>query len=205
LEHRLVMMTIFAEDLLKSLSRESKEGSGIAVDIGITKLPYFIDKCAAITSSGIYQSDPSQTGEPPIEQVHLIGYDTLVRLLDTKYYPLQHTLAPLNGLFQHHRLRVTYRQADDWGSREEQDAYLRSLKEGKMADKGGRREWADKIVMVAGKQAGEQAISSTRVREAVEEKDEERVREFCTAGVARYILEEGVYPREEGGGEGGAL
>lgn len=68
-----------------------------------------------------------------------------------------------------------------------------------MADKGGRREWADKIVMAAGKQAGDQAISSTGVRKAVEEKDEGRVKELCTEGVARYILEEGVYSREEGG------
>ncbi|MCJ1246089.1 hypothetical protein MMC30_003293 [Trapelia coarctata] len=199
LGHRLAMMTIFAEDLLKSLSKGGKEEGSIAVDIGITKLPYFIDKCAAITSSGIHKPNPPQTGEAPIEQVHLIGYDTLIRLLDTKYYPPHHTLAPLQGLFQHHRLRVTYRQADNFGSREEQDAYLRSLKEGKMEDKGGRREWADKIAMVAGKQAGDQAISSTRVRKAVEEGDEGLVGELCTEGVARYILEEGVYPKEEEG------
>jgi len=197
LEHRLAMMTIFAEDLLRSLSKERKEAGSITVDIGITKLPYFIDKSAAITSSGIYQPDPSQTGEASIEQVHLIGYDTLIRLLDTKYYPPQQTLEPLQGLFQRHRLRVTYRQADNLGSREEQDAYLRGLKEGKMEYKGGRREWAGKIVMVAGKQAGDQAVSSTRVREAAEEGDKRLVRELCTEGVARYILEEGPYPREE--------
>lgn len=68
-----------------------------------------------------------------------------------------------------------------------------------MEDKGGRREWADKIVMVAGKQVGDQAISSTRVRKAAEERDEELVGELCTEGVARYILDEGVYPKEEGG------
>ena len=169
----------------------------MAVDIGITKLPYFIDKSAAITSSGIYQPDPSQTGEQPMEQVHLVGYDTLIRLLDTKYYPPKHTLEPLDGLFDHHRLRVTYRQADNFGSREEQDAYLRGLKEGKMEDKGGRREWAEKIEMVAGKPVGDQAVSSTRVRKAVEAGDRELVKELCTQGVGRYILEEGPYAKEE--------
>ncbi|MCJ1473125.1 hypothetical protein MMC13_001776 [Lambiella insularis] len=195
-EHRLVMMTIFAEDLLHSLSSKTKEESNIAVDIGITKHPFFIDKCSAIASSGIYQAEPSTTHETPIEQVHLVGFDTLIRLLDSKYYPPSHTLAPLQSLFEHHRLRVTYRADDDWGGRSEQDTYLQDLRDGKREDEGGRREWAEKIQLVEGRRAGEKAISSTRIRNAVQGEDVKLIHELCTEGVADYVLDEKLYTSE---------
>ncbi|MCJ1388838.1 hypothetical protein MMC18_001688 [Xylographa bjoerkii] len=196
-EHRLVMMTIFAEDLLRSLPAKSIDGGSIAVDIAVTKHPYFIDKSRAITSSGIYQPDPSKSGEVPIEQVHLVGFDTLIRLLNSKYYPPSHTLSPLQGMFEHHRLRVTYRGDDDWGGQEEQDAYLQDLKDGKREHEGGKREWADSIQMAAGKKAGERVVSSTKVREAAQGGDADSLKKLCTEGVANYVLQEKLYTDQD--------
>ncbi|MCJ1403485.1 hypothetical protein MMC11_006708 [Xylographa trunciseda] len=196
-EHRLVMMTIFAEDLLRSLPTKSTKDGSVAVDIAITKYPYFIDKSRAITSSGIYQPDPSKSGDAPIEQVHLVGFDTFIRLLNSKYYPPSHTLAPLQDMFEHHRLRVTYRGDDDWGGREEQDAYLQDLKDGKREHEGGEREWADRIQMVEGKKAGERVVSSTKARKAAQDGDEESLRDLCTAGVADYVHQENLYTEED--------
>ncbi|MCJ1410694.1 hypothetical protein MMC19_004780 [Ptychographa xylographoides] len=194
-EHRLAMMTLFAEDLIESLSPTATDGSSVAVDIGITKHPIFIDKCSAITSSGTYQEDPSRTGQVPIEQVHLVGYDTLIRLLNPKYYPSTKDLSPLQGLFQHHRFRVTYRADDGWGGRQEQDKYLQDLSDGKREPEGGQKSWADKITMVEGSNAGEKAISSTRIRDALQNGDSQRniVNELCTERVAGYLLEEMPY------------
>ncbi|MCJ1380575.1 hypothetical protein MMC17_003683 [Xylographa soralifera] len=196
-EHRLVMMALFAEDLLRSLPAKSAKDGSIAVDIAITKHPYFIDKSKAITASGIYQPDPSISGEAPIEQVHLIGFDTFIRLLNSKYYPPSHTLTPLQEMFEHHRLRVTYRGDDESGDREEQDSYLMDLKDGKREHEGGKREWANSILMVEGKKAGERVISSTKVRKAAQDRDADSLKELCTEGVANYVLEEKLYTKQD--------
>ena len=196
-EHRLIMMTLFAEDLLRSLPVKSAKDGNVAVDIAITKHPYFIDKSNAITASGVYQPDPSKSGEAPIEQVHLVGFDTFIRLLNSKYYPPSHTLTPLRDMFEHHRLRVTYRGDDEWGDREDQDAYLQDLKDGKRDHEGGRKEWAERIQMVEGKKAGERVVSSTKVRKAAQDGDADLLKELCTEGVANYVLREKLYTEQE--------
>ena len=191
------MMTVFAEDLLKTLPAEAKRDDAIAVDIGVTKLPYFMDKSAAIISSGIYQPDRKTHEEEPIEQVHLVGFDTLIRIFNPKYYPPTHTLAPLEPLFRHHRLRVTYRDDQDLGGKQEQDTYLQDIRDGKRGDEGGKREWTDKIEMVEGRGEGEEAISSTKIREAVAKHDVQGVKRLCTEGVANWVLEEGLYTEQD--------
>ena len=187
------MMTLFAEDLLRSLPAKTARDGGVAVDIAITIHPYFTDKSKAITASGIYQPDLATSGEAPIEQVHLVGFDTFIRLLNSKYYPPTHTLTPLQDMFEHHRLRVTYRGDDEWGGWKEQDAYLQDLKDGKREHEGGKNEWADRIQMVEGKKAGERVVSSTKVRKAAQDGDADSLKELCTESVANYALEEKLY------------
>ncbi|PVH84493.1 Nucleotidylyl transferase [Cadophora sp. DSE1049] len=190
-EERLAMMEIFAQDLLarsKSTSTPAPEQSEVGIDIAVTTLPYFADKYPHISPSEVYPL-------PETEQVHLIGYDTLVRLLDTKYYPPSHTLKPIQPFLEKHRLRVTYRADDEWGDREAQDRYLRELGEGKREDVGGLREWVTekRIVMVEGSKEGEEVVSSTKVRNAVAKGDEEALGKLVTTGVKEWILREGLY------------
>lgn len=187
------MMQIFASDLLSSIRKsfqsiDKQDSAGeIGVDIGVTKLPYFIDKAKAIDESGEYEA-----GTP---QVHLTGFDTLIRILDPKYYPPTHTLEPLEPFLARHRLRVTYRTDDQWGARAAQDEYLAELGEGKREKEGGKREWVTegRIEMVEGRREGEEVVSSTRVREAVGNGDEALLKKLVTDGVADWILEEGLY------------
>jgi nicotinamide-nucleotide adenylyltransferase len=159
----------------------------LGVDIGITKNPYFADKALSISTSTQYP--------PSTPQIHLLGYDTLTRLLSTKYYPPTHTLAPLAPFLSQHRLLVTYRADDEWGEREEQDAYLRGIVEGKREAEGAKREWVTdgRIRMVEGRRKGEEAVSSTRVREAVRSGDSEALGRLVTRGVAEWVLGEGLY------------
>ncbi|KAL2073264.1 hypothetical protein VTL71DRAFT_10588 [Oculimacula yallundae] len=190
-EERLAMMEIFAADLLakhKSSTKSQSQQSELGIDIGVTTLPYFADKYPHISPSEAYPL-------PETEQVHLIGYDTLVRLLDTKYYPPSHTLKPIQPFLKEHRLRVSYRADDEWGDREAQDGYVRDLREGKREDVGGLREWVaeKRIEMVEGRKEGEDVVSSTKVRNAVKEGDEVALSKLVTAGVKEWILREELY------------
>lgn len=161
----------------------------MAVDVGVTTEPYFHDKAAAIDESKIY--------DPPPEQVYLTGFDTLIRLLNPKYYPPEHTLAPLEPFLRRHRVRVTYRTGADWGEREVQGRYLRDLKEGRREHEGGKREWADRFELVEGRADGEEVVSSTRVRDAIKKGDKEALRGLVTEGVGEWIMQEKSYTEAE--------
>jgi nicotinamide-nucleotide adenylyltransferase len=193
-DQRLLMMQIFASDLLSTLSKSnppsSSNESPIGIDIGVTKLPYFIDKAVAISQSDAYP--PSAT------QVHLTGFDTLIRILDPKYYPPEKKLGALDGFLAQHRLRVAYRAGDKWGGKAAQDEYLQALGRGEREKDGAKREWVSegRIVMCEGQEEGEGAVSSTRVREAVKNGDRELLSKLVTSGVAEWILEEGLYSEE---------
>ncbi|KAL8770309.1 MAG: hypothetical protein Q9209_003945 [Squamulea sp. 1 TL-2023] len=191
-EQRLAMMTILARDILS----QSCGVEDLAVDIGITKHPYYHDKAIVIEESKYY-IDPA-TGEQP-QQVHLLGFDSLVRLLNTKYYPPAHTFAPLSALFGRHRVRVTRRMedGDKYGTVEEQDRVREGLKRGEREVEGGKKEWAERIEMVEGE--GE-AVSSTRVREGVGKADWGLVERLVGKGVREYIQEERFYSGEDEGG-----
>ncbi|KAI9930887.1 hypothetical protein MW887_010538 [Aspergillus wentii] len=157
-EDRLIMMELFARDLLSYMKTTAPSQPAPQIDIGVTKMPYFIGKAAEIDSAGVYPKS--------LEQVHLTGYDTLIRIFDTKYYPPEQTLHPLQPFISQHRLRVTMRPNDEWGNKEEQEAFLLNLAQGGREHEGGKREWAERIQFVEGKKPGERPVSSTLAREA---------------------------------------
>ena len=178
------MMEIFASSLL---SETEQKIEGLGIDIGVTKLPYFADKSKSIEESGLY---PGST-----QQVHLLGYDTLTRLLSTRYYPPTYTLQPLHSFLEKHRLLVTYRADDDWGTRAEQDEYLEDIENGRRGEDGAKKEWVSegRIRMVEGRKEGEEIISSTRVREAAKKGDREALEKLVTKGVGDWVLGERLY------------
>ncbi|KAL8715313.1 MAG: hypothetical protein Q9225_006420 [Loekoesia sp. 1 TL-2023] len=190
-EQRLAMMRLFARNIQTQYSTENQQESAdvLAVDVGITKKPYFHDKAISIEESGFYTDE--KTGKEP-QQVHLLGFDSLIRLLDTKYYPPEHTLGPVNALFERHRIRVTRRTEDDdkWGSNEEQDRYWEALARGDREKEGGRKEWAERIEMV--EREGE-SVSSTRVRESAGKDEWENVEKLVGHGIREWIEREGLY------------
>lgn len=65
---------------------------------------------------------------------------------------------------------------------------------------GGRREWAERIELVEGRREADELVSSTRVRGAVREGEGGVLGRLVTGGVARWILEEGLYVGGEGDG-----
>ncbi|RHZ58862.1 nicotinate-nicotinamide nucleotide adenylyltransferase [Aspergillus thermomutatus] len=186
-EDRLVMMELFAQDLLSHLRTTSSSPANASlqqIDIGVTKKPYFVDKAAEIEQSDVYPK--------PLEQVHLTGFDTLIRIFNPKYYPPEHTLQPLGPFLSQHRLRVTMRPNDEWGSKDEQEAFLLRLAQGGRENEGGKREWAQRIQLVEGKKPGDRAVSSTKAREAIQTNPQD-LDWLTPRNVRDYILSQRPY------------
>lgn len=201
---RIALMTVFAEDLSRHLkSTESVQSPGIAeisIDIGLTKEPYYSDKSAAIadTKPAFYSSDPIH--------VHLVGYDTLIRFCNSKYYPkYDPPLSALKPFFDAgHKLRVTQRPTDpndasssEFGGVAEQEEYLQRLKYGKEEKAGFLPAWGKNIDMVQPNEGV--GVSSTRVRKAANEGRWDEVGELCTEGVAAWIQDQALYSEDASG------
>lgn len=193
-------MQIFAHEVLEAVATPGegqkvgalKEGE-IIVDVGVTKEAMFIDKSNALETHEYYKNKDAEGVTQPMEQVHLTGFDTLIRLLNTKYYPPEHDLKSLNSLFEKHRVRVTRREDDAWGGREPQDEYVAKIRDGGREDDGAKREWADRIDLVEGRKEGEEVVSSTKVREAAKARDEKALKGLVSDEVAKWIMDEKLY------------
>ncbi|KAL2352781.1 hypothetical protein BJ546DRAFT_1027821 [Cryomyces antarcticus] len=194
---RLVLMTLLAEDLLSTFQPPSssapahEDADALAVDIGLTTAPYYTDKSAAIAASDVYPSHPVH--------IHLVGFDTLTRFFNAKYYPdFDPPLSAVAPFFDAgHRLRVTLRPDDEFGSAAQQREYLAKIARGEREGEGARREWAELIEMVdADESVG---VSSTRVRRAAKKGDWEEVERLCTRGVAEWVREEKLYEGDDRG------
>ncbi|WEW55450.1 cytidylyltransferase [Emydomyces testavorans] len=194
-EDRLAMMNQFAQDVQDDIVCDTPSATDFnnhipaqaipPVDICVTKLPYFVDKAAAISSSGAYPAD--------LEQVHLTGYDTLVRIFDPKYYPPEHTLAPLAPFLEKHRLRVTLRPDDAWGDGKEQGRFVANLARGMMEKIGGRREWAGRIELAEEVKKDEEVISSTKARQEAREGNKDALELLLSYRVLKWVVAEGLY------------
>lgn len=195
---RIALMAVFAEDLLTSLKNDDNIAD-VSIDIGLTKEPYYTDKSVAIAEEA-----PEMYASKPIH-VHLVGYDTLIRFCNPKYYP-KYTppLSALKPFFDPgHKLRVTQRPFDpndssskEFGTVEDQNKYLNNIKEGGLENDGFEAAWRENIDMVEGTGMG---ISSTRVRNAAKEGAWDDVGKLCTEGVTMWIKEEGLYKDDASG------
>lgn len=187
----------------------------VMVDIGVTKKPYFHDKAAAIAASGLYYDRHFSEGgsgedthlDGKMEQVYLVGFDTLIRLLNPNYYPPSRTsLRALDPFFSTSRVRVTRRPGGDYGQgmdggRELQDEYVRALAAGEREGEGGQREWAQRVKLV-GRSGGEEEmeeemISSTKVRGEMKRGNEEVMKRLVPEEVGRFILDQGLYRQDK--------
>ncbi|KAK4957944.1 hypothetical protein LTR10_004367 [Elasticomyces elasticus] len=189
-EQRLTLMTVFAADLLQTL-KDSKDHSAVSIDIGVTSLPYYTDKSAAINTEGTewYPSKPAH--------VHLVGYDTITRFFAPKYYPkFDPPLSALDPYFEAgHGLRVTLRPDNEFGTIEEQRAFVKRLETGEMESVGGKKEWVKQVELV--EPNARSGVSSTKIRKAAKRGDWEEVGELCTPGVVEYVKSEGLYADDD--------
>lgn len=198
---RLTMMSLFAQDLLQTMSAarsssddapKSDDYTPVPIDIGVTKVPYYTDKSIAIASTTSHTSGNLFYPDCP-KHIHLLGFDTLIRFFNPKYYSSSNPpLSALNNYFDPgHRLRATMRPDDATGQMPEQRSWLQSLENGKMEADGGKREWANQIELVEPNQ--QQGVSSTKIRKAAAEDDWDKVKSLCPEVVADWIRDQGLY------------
>ncbi|KAI6352254.1 hypothetical protein MCOR25_009476 [Pyricularia grisea] len=215
-EQRLAMMNALAQEVYEELSGDDDEldvgasggeeddGYRFGIDLALTTLPYFHDKSAALAAVEETAFDPPPAGRHPVEQVFLIGYDTLIRLFNPKYYSRTENGEVVNGirealspLFGRARARLTLRADADWGDREEQLAYLEAVTHGDALEQaGGLKQWASRIdVAESGGAPG--LVSSTSAREAATRGDWVRLRELVPPRVAAWVQDERLYQESE--------
>lgn len=220
-EQRLAMMWAFARDVRRSLDEaedtdQSAGGNGteVSIDVALSTLPYFHDKSAAIANSGFYMPTGEEGEEVQLdakepEQVIVVGYDTLIRILDPKYYgttpdssenmasagtPMRRALDPF---FKRARLRVTMRTDTEWDGRDEQASYVEGLLNGDTLEKlGGSKDWAKRIEIVEGRKEGKPIVSSTLAREAAQSQDWNRLEDVVTPDVHKWVEREKLYSRD---------
>lgn len=177
-------MHVFAGDVQAVLRGEGGSGEGevegvegVTVDIGLTSKPYFHDKSRVIAEAGVYDDD--------LEQVVLVGFDTLVRIFDAKYYGGEEGMGrEVGGFLGRARLRVMMRPGGEWGDVGEQRGWVEGLDE----------RWKGRVELVEGDGG---MVSSTLAREAVRVGDWEVVGGLVTEGVRAVIRDVGVYGPEE--------
>ncbi|KOS22365.1 POF1 -like protein [Escovopsis weberi] len=129
------------------------------------------------------------------QMVFLVGFDTVVRILDPKYYPggMAPALAPL---FARARLRVTGRPHGGWGSAAEQERWVAGLAAG-LAARGGDASWAGRIELVRdderGREGEGEGVSSSRAREVVRAGELDKLEGLVDDGVREWIVKGGLY------------
>lgn len=192
-DQRLTLMCIFAKDLISSLQSHADIFSVVPVDIGVTTVPYYTDKSAAIESEGseFYPAKP--------KHIHLVGFDTLTRFFAAKYYQkFNPPFSALNPYFDAgHRLRVSMRPDDDYGDSDYQKNFLNGIEGGKLEAEGAKREWVKQIDLVEPNPEG--GVSSTKIRKAAKRGDWEELSQLTTPNVTAWVRSEGLYAEDDVG------
>ncbi|KAK9485969.1 hypothetical protein V1527DRAFT_465438 [Lipomyces starkeyi] len=134
LADRLSMMEQFSLEVGKAANcRMSK----VNIAVGITKYPRFVDKAEVV-----FHMFPGVE-----EQVYLTGYDTLIRLLDGKYYPSETIEDALGDFMTRCKIVCYIRDNPKWGTAAEQVQFVEDIRV------GGRRDiprhWADRIWLLS--------------------------------------------------------
>ncbi|PFH62491.1 hypothetical protein XA68_13393 [Ophiocordyceps unilateralis] len=139
--------------MMEALARKLATEENAMVDVAVTNKALFSDKAIAVANSGVYADD--------VELVFLVGFDTLVRILDAKYYTSMETT--LSHFFHRSRLQVTIRPGDAWGSAKEQLDFASRLTQ---HEAGPKAEWATRIHLRRDEEEEQTAgVSSSRVRD----------------------------------------
>ncbi|KAH3668835.1 hypothetical protein OGAPHI_002590 [Ogataea philodendri] len=149
-EDRLAMMYKMADHISEQL--------GVACGVGITNCSLFVDKAKEI------QNYLAETQSNNLKLTFLLGYDTLIRLLDPKYYVPQKLGDALGSFFSTNDCFVLTRKNTSL-SLEDQLSFVGMIKDGQLADVPAT--WADKIHVVSGDDKNLN-VSSSDIRKLIQ-------------------------------------
>lgn len=182
-EMRVTMMKVLAGDVVagqwdagKGEENEARDGEG--VDIALTPFALFIDKARAIADESTYSG---------AKKVFILGFDTLKRLLEVRYYDPP-TLSGLGPLFDG-GVRVHLRAGGEEEERGQRE-WIESLggEGGWLERNAGDREWLRGMEVL---RASGGEVSSSEVRRRV--KEGTGLEGLVKEGVEEVIGREGLY------------
>ncbi|KAL8310730.1 hypothetical protein RB597_001595 [Gaeumannomyces tritici] len=178
------------------------------IDMALTTLPYFHQKSEALAAAESHTFVPRWPNtDRRAQQVLLVGFDTLTRILDPRYYPPGRVAETLGPMFERATLRVTLRAGasaiDGW----EQRRYVSAVRTGRDC-KWTQWTWREKVVVAEETHralGAETDISSTRARTAVAQQNWALLATLVPPKIAQWIQEQELYREESQGSstEGG--
>ncbi|CCH45402.1 hypothetical protein BN7_4984 [Wickerhamomyces ciferrii] len=175
-ESRLDMMALFADHIQQKFE--------VPVTVALTEYPKFIDKAKALeTWVDSWVPDMSK-----VRFAFLVGFDTLIRIFNPKYYTALPISQALNEFIQRNDTFCLTRSDEANESITDQFKYVQDIADGKT---DLPTSWADKIHLMEN-DPDALAISSSEVRDGVEKADDDW-KTHVTDEVARYIINEKVY------------
>lgn len=170
-EHRLAMMKLMAQRWCADTK--------VDVSIGITRHAKFVDKLVSILNEL----------EKPVKVTFAVGYDTLVRILDEKYYVPDKLLDSLCEFMENSDLFCLTR-ADGSASDVEQLKFVKNVGSGHFAHIP--LSWAKSIHMVNVPDSSVCTISSSQLRRSYAQ-NETVTDSFVAQEINDYILENNLY------------
>lgn len=167
---RIEMMNIFADYIF--------EHFGINVCVGLSSQAKFVDKYASIMEYGKKELSKS------LELTFLMGFDTLIRFFDQKYYTDSLPVA-LSEFMRNCKLVVLVRD-DGVHSRNDQKEYFARIAKNETIVPP---EWNDHIIFADESNAAD--ISSSSIRQAI--KDKQRWEDTTLSEIVHYIKRHNIY------------
>ena len=171
------------------------------IDIALATQPRFLEKSLFLSTPSDENPYSASLGDSFV-QWHILGFDTLVRLVDGKYYD-GGDLSGLAPLFDGgNRVWIVRRGGDEKKQAEFVGRLSLSRAKGGFDGLGWNVEWGSKVELVDGfdgvrdREGQVVSVSSTEVRAAVRDGREEVVEQMCAEAVAEYVVANGLY-REE--------
>ncbi|ODV97261.1 hypothetical protein PACTADRAFT_74801 [Pachysolen tannophilus NRRL Y-2460] len=175
--HRINMMVLLADDLSKHLN--------IKVYVGLTKHAKFVDKAFSILKNF------DKKLQDFIKLVFLVGFDTLVRIFDAKYYKPISLQKALQGFMEKVDLFVLTREDDkqNFISLNDQFNYVEKIKLNKFQDIPA--EWGQNIYLCKGDN-NSLKLSSSRIRKSIKNGDS-NWKNYVNEEVQKYIESLNLY------------
>lgn len=173
LEHRIDMIILLAEYIAKSLE--------VPTAVALTSCPKFADKCEAI------QNHSRELALAKSKLTFLVGFDTIIRILDQKYYTSPISVA-LKSLFQNSDFLVLTR-GDHKHTIEYQLSYVKQIHDGSLTIP---KDWASRIYTVVNDNLIEADISSSAIRSDIRNGNV-HWQEKTIPTIATYIKEKSPY------------
>jgi len=156
------------------------------VSVALTKYAKFVDKSDVIREwvDGIISKEYVGNLNKNIKFSFLVGFDTLIRVFDPKYYHPDGINEALGQFMKYNDFFCLTRGVD-----EDQRGYVQKIKNGEM---GLPRDWAEKIHLIEGDEKFLH-ISSSDIRKKIQLQQETGWENYVISSIVEFIKNEKLY------------